>query len=367
MKPSIRYLILAGLIVPFIMISCKSTRGGDTASLTDTVIQQDLDNPADEISLEELAKARAKAEESRDLAEYVDGNIYCPGEWDLAESRYNAARNQRGDPETKGEAYARTAEWKAIGALYDGIYGKSAPQFAGEQDKKLAAAREDAVRAGAGELVPDRLALADAKAASSRQKFERNDINGSISEGKDAWDRYRILQTLAEARTKQAEADELKFFTLDPDNYMIAAEAGNKAVSDYDKGNLAEAKREADESLSRFTQVIRNGWTSMVEEKASVAREQRAASQEAKADVAVRSDFAAAEQVYNQAHVALRGEAYTQAMDLFEQSGELYIIARDNALEKRKIAEEALRRTEQKLAESEELGKYADEIIGGEE
>jgi hypothetical protein len=362
MKLKIRYLVLLGLLA-FVFISCKTT-GTTPDSLTGGVTE-DLDGPVEETDLAALADARAKAEESRSLAEYVQGPSYFPLEWGVAEDRYSTAAGLTEAPETKKETNSRITEWKGIGVAYDDIYNKSAPRFAKEQQEQLAAARAAAVQSGADKLVPDRLAQADALAVSASQKTDTSDFAGSIKDGKEAWDRYKVLQTIAEAHAKQEEADKYDFFSSDPDNYMLAADAGNNAVSFYDEGDLVKAQDSANEALVRFNQVIKNGWLAQVEEKASVAREWRQAAQEVKAHVAVKPDFDAAERVYNQAHVAQRAEDYATAVDLFNQSEDLFITAHDNAVVKREKAEAALQQAEQKLAESGEKAQNAEEIIGG--
>ena len=345
MKLTFRYLILIGLFFPFILLSCTT-----------------VPNAA---SLEALANARTAAEEARSKAEYVDGSTYCPEEWGLAEDRYSAAKAYAA-PETKKEATTQTGEWKGLNVAYQDIYGKSIPQFAGEQQKRLTAAREEAVKAGADDLVPEHVAKADEYSDSSKSKLEKNDFAGSIRDGKEALDRYKVLQTIAEAHNKQEEADNNNFFSVDADNYMLAAEAGNNAVDLYDKNQIPESQEAAEEALDRFTQVVKNGWVYSVEEKASVAKEWRDASQEVKADVAVKQEYDAADRVYNNAHVALRAEEYAVAAELFEQSGGLFSKAHDNALIKRERAEEALRDAELKLAESEKKAQTAQELFGGE-
>ncbi|MDR2211426.1 MAG: hypothetical protein LBO65_08205 [Spirochaetaceae bacterium] len=365
MKLKIKYVFLMGLFVSVLGMSCKTTGGTTTDSLVEDTVPPDLSGPVDETSLEALAQAQAQAEESRSWAEYVRGETYFPQEWEFAEDRYSTAKSRTDPPETKAETYSRVAEWKGIGAAYDDIFNKSAEQFALEQEKALAAAREAAVSAGAGELVPDRLAQADEAAASAKKKYQEGDLTGSVRAGKDAWDRYRVLETIARAHTKQQEADQYDFFSLDSDNYMIAADAGNDAVDQYDAGNLVQAQDSADESLARFNQVVKNGWIATVEEKASAARQWREASLAVKANVAVKGDYDAAERIYNQAHVAFRADEYTSAVELFEQSGQLFMAVHATAQEKRSLAEEALLEAEQKLQESEAKAQSAEAIIGG--
>ena len=360
MKSRIRYLILAGLFVFLIFVSCKTT-GDATASLVE--IPRDLAGPADEASLAALAKAEANAKEARSLAEYVNGPVHRPDEWILAEDRFKAVSSFDGDLTTKEEVYAKVAEWNAVNLAYYEIYKGSVDVFLGEQEAVLAQKREDAVEAGAEEIVPDRLAIADTFAAKSKELSDKKDARGSVNAGMEARDRYQILETVALARGKQVEVEEYNFLYVDPVNYELARESGNAAITLYDEGDLSGSQSAAHNALTGFTQVIRTG----VEEKASVVRESREAAQDIKADVAVRSDFAAAESVYNQAHVALRADQFSEAIELFEESDALYEIAYEKALEKREIAEEALQRTEEKLAESEELAQYAEKILEGDE
>ncbi|MDR0447695.1 MAG: hypothetical protein LBH07_03415, partial [Treponema sp.] len=226
-------------------------------------------------------------------------------------------------------------------------------------------AREQARASGAEDLVPERFAQIDELIAESQRKYESGDYEGAMKDSKEASDRYHVLQTLAEAKAMQIEADEHNFFEKDLENYMLAAETGNNAVDIYDEGNIAEAQAKADETLKRFNEVVKNGWVSIAEEKASDARDWETASQDIKANVAAKAEFDAAEEALNQAHIALRDGNYTLASELFEQSRELFNVAHNTALEKRRRAEEAMREAEHMLAESEEKAHFAEDLIGG--
>jgi hypothetical protein len=356
----IQFFLLIGFIFPFIVVSCASTPGSQTTALAGS-----LNTPADKTSLEDISQARAMAEEARSRAEYVNGSTYCLDEWGLAENRYLTAKDYD-IPKTKGETNVQVAEWKALNTVYEDIYNRSFPQYAGEQQKLLATAREEAVKAGADKLVPERFAQADALAGIAGEKFEKGDLDGSIRDGKQARDRYRVLQIIAEAHNIQAEADKNDFFSVDPDSYILAADAGNQAVDLYDESKLPEARDVAEDAVDRFSQVVKNGWVSKIEEKTSFAEEARIVSRRAKADIASKPEFDAAEQVYNRALAAQNAEDYAKAAELFNESGGLFIKARDSAVIKRERAEEALLKAEQKLAESEEKAQTAEDLIGGE-
>jgi len=286
MKISIRFLVLIGLIIPFIFISCKTTDDGMAAGLADP------------------------------------------------------------------------------GRISD-ILEEDLPGYARNLQNTITSAREEAINAGAEDLVPDRFALVDELADSSRQHLENGNYAASIAAGREAVERYEILQILAEAREIQRQADEHDFFTRDPDTYIQAAEAGNYAVDFFDDGDLEESRRHADEALEYFNLVYNNGWQTSAEDRALVASDWRDAATEVRANVAVRTEFAAAEQVYNNAQTAMQAHQYARAAELFEQSGMLFMTAHDNTIERRNRAEEAMRLAEERLAESEERAQYVHELLEG--
>ena len=286
MKINFRFLVLIGLLIPFILISCKTTDDGMATGLI--------------------------------------------------------------DPSRIGD-----------------IAPEDIPGYARELQNTVATAREEALQAGAQDLVPDRFALVDEMADSSAQYLESGNYADSIMEGREAVERYGILQTLAEARENQRAADEQDFFTRDPEIYIEAAEAGNFAVDYFDDDNLEEARIYADQALAGFILVNNNGWHLVSDERAIVASDWRDAAQEVRANVAMRSEFTAAEQAYADAQTAMETEDYAQAAQLFEQSGMLFMTAHDNTLISRQRAEEAMRLAEERLAESEERAHYVDGLIGG--
>ncbi|MDR1390469.1 MAG: hypothetical protein LBJ31_10900 [Treponema sp.] len=359
----LRYAVLLALLVPFILLSCKTASGPDSLVDTSALTGDPLGPPSGD-ALSAVARARAAADESRDKAEYVKGDEYFPIEWEAAGELYSQAAGKEA-PETQGEAIARVGEWNNVNIAYYKIYRDSMEQFCAVQAQVLAQAREDAVNAGAEELVPDRLKQADELAASAQAKADKKDYAGSVVDGKAARDRYRILQTLAEASARQKEVDDLDFFHYDPENYELATNKGNTAVDLYDQGNLIDARDAADESLLRYNLVLKNGYVGQTEAKAKIAGDLRQAAQDQKAHVAVRAEFEAADKVYNEAHAAFRQEDYAGASELFDESAELFKKSSDNAAVKRQRAEDALLDAEESLAGSDERAKAADEIIGG--
>jgi hypothetical protein len=362
-------LILPGLLVLFILISCKTPpEDVGTDSVVDTVspVTEDLNGPADTVSLGAFEDARARAEAARAQAQGVDAASYFPEDWDSAESRYGEAE-KAGSPATLGEARNRADEWRQIAGVYDDLYGKALPRFAEDKARQLLAARDAALEAGARDILPDRFDATDELAQSVQDKYDNGDYTGALADGTEAYDRYVVLKTVADAYALKQEADVYDFITYDPENYEAGADAGNNAVDLLDQGSLADAKESAGEAVNRFSLVLENGWIGYTNERSATAQSWRQAALEAKADVAVRSEYQNADNTYSQAYVALRAGEFQKAADLFERSGVLFRQSRDAAVEKRVRAEEAIRLAEQKVSESELKAQSAQDVIGDEE
>jgi hypothetical protein len=365
-------LILLGLFVLFILISCK-TQPEDVApdSLTDSTtdtssVTEDPKDSAETVSFAVFEDARARAEAARGLAQGVNAASYFPTDWGSAESRYGEA-GKAGRPATQGDAGNQANEWGQIAAVYDDLYAKALPLFAGDKARQLVAAREAALEAGAWDILPDRFDATDELAQSVQDKYDNGDYSGALEDGTTAYDRYVVLKTVADAYALKLEADTYEFIAYDPENYEAGADAGNEAVDLFDEGSLANAKASADEAVNRYNLVLENGWIGYTNERSATAQSWRQAALEEKANVAVRGEYQNADSAYNQAHVALRAGEFQKAADLFERSGILFRQSRDAAVEKRVKAEEAIRLAEQKVSESEEKARSAQETIGDEE
>jgi hypothetical protein len=365
-------LILLGLLVPFILFSCK-TPPEDVAP--DSVVEtggdspaaEDLNSrPADAAALAAFEDARARADAARALAQGVDAAAYFPADWDSAESRYGEA-GRAGRPATLGEARNQADEWGRIASAYDDLYGRALPLFAAERARQLVAARAAALEAGARDILPDRFDATDKLAQSVQDKYDNGDYTGALTDGTTAYDRYIVLKTVADAYALKQEADTYDFITYDPENYEAGADAGNAAIDLMDQGSLANAKENAGEAVDRFNLVLQNGWMGYTNERSAAAQSWRQEALDAKANVAVRTEYQNADNTYNRAHVALRAGEFRDAADLFERSGILFRQSRDAAVEKRVRAEEAIRLAEQKLAESEAKAQSAQEVVGDEE
>jgi len=100
----------------------------------------------------------------------------------------------------------------------------------------------------------------------------------------------------------------------------------------------------------------------------SIAADAAAARQKAlnyKANVAVKPDFDAADAIYNKARTAYNSQTYDESGRLFFDSTSMFNAAADAAIEKQQKAEEALKRADQKMADSDEAAKNAELLLQG--
>jgi outer membrane protein assembly factor BamD (BamD/ComL family) len=86
-----------------------------------------------------------------------------------------------------------------------------------------------------------------------------------------------------------------------------------------------------------------------------------------KANVAARGDYNAADALYNQSASSYKDGAFEDAAEGYARTAELFIAARDAAMEKRAAADAAIKAAEEKAAESDALAQDAARIFGGDQ
>ena len=200
------------------------------------------------------------------------------------------------------------------------------------------------------ELAPEYLWQADDAALAAFDKWDAGDYDGA-KEGVDlAALMYETLRTGVEAYVLREElaSDTLNF---DHNAYWQADEIGLAALDKWDAGDYEGAKADAETALLRYAI------------SGAVAERQRAL--DARADVAVRQEFNAAQSLYDRAYNAYQWQDFTEASIRYRQSLLLFRQAARIADERRRSAEEALRRAAQRFQESDETARNADAILEG--
>jgi hypothetical protein len=164
---------------------------------------------------------------------------------------------------------------------------------------------------------------------------------------------YRALRARADASKIRQKITEQGFDASDPDNLKTGDGILLAAVKDYEGGNPKAAQNKANEALTRYNEILKNGWISIAKDRGLEASRQRQIALDLKADVAVEKDFKEADGIYQQAIADFKTEAFEEAADHYTQSASLFVAVGKVADNKRQRAAAAIAAAKQKTAASE--------------
>ncbi len=215
------------------------------------------------------------------------------------------------------------------------------------------------------DLSPERLAVADAVAAEAQGKYESGDYYGAAESAAEARARYLVLKTGSDSYAVKSEIDRRDFAPYDPGNYTLAGEKLDKALVDYDQGAVDAAQDASEESLLRYNLALGKGREMNASGRGKNAAEERRAAQDLKANVAVKTGYEEAAVVFAEADDAFKAERFDESAELYAEAESLFSIVRATAAEKRRRAEDALLRAQQKMSESEQNAKEAETVLQG--
>jgi hypothetical protein len=366
MKKKYAFIFFVAVLSVFITLACKSTQ-------TQEEIPPEIEEPAaapaspaegsSQAALDALDRARARADEARKRASDFESPSYFPSDWQAAESDYAGAENL---PRNSG-AEIRQAEAAYNGAAdaYDGIFNKTIPLYAQAREDEIMAARGELIATGLAESFPEYLNGADQTALAALDQYEEKDYYTARDTAARALAQYQTLKAGAGAYLVREEIVDLEFIPYDPENFDKADAVGQAAIDNYDLGNFEAARDEADEAHLRYNLALETGWLSYAAEKGASAGVERQNALDLKANVAVRDLFNEAETLYNQAAASLRAENYKDAAVLYTDSEARFIVSGQAAEEKRRLAEDAIKEAEEKVAESDETARKAEVFIEG--
>jgi hypothetical protein len=196
-------------------------------------------------------------------------------------------------------------------------------------------------------------------------QYEKKDYYGARDTAAVALVRYQALKAGADAYLVRQEIVDHEFISYDPENFDKADAAGHAAIDNYSSGDFESARDGADEVHFRYNLVLGTGWASYAADQGASAGVERQNALNLKANVAVRDMFNGADAVYNQAAASLKAEKYEDAATLYTNSEAFFIIVSQAAAEKRRLAEEAIKEAEEKVAASDETARKAEITIEG--
>ena len=139
--------------------------------------------------------------------------------------------------------------------------------------------------------------------------------------------------------------------TIDPNAIWRADDIGWEAIDRWYAADYEGARLYAEAAMLGYTA------TGVVLERQKAL--------EARADTADRHDFNTAQALYALANAALQEQRYGEASSLFRESMAMFNLAAHTATARRLNAEEALRRAELRVLESEQTARLAETILQG--
>jgi hypothetical protein len=322
--------------------------------------------PPTQEALGQLNAAKSRAETSRQQAIDIESPSYSPPEWRSAEDQYASVKEEAKES-TLGEVMQAVSLYNAAADVYDNASRKALPFYFQDLADKAARAREEAVEAGVESLSPDRLAAADTYAERARSKYDEGEpaanYYAAAEYGLGALNRYQAIRPGVLAYFIREEILERDFVKYDPENNAEAELSLFDAVSAYDSGDTALAQDKADRSFHFYNLALKSGWESYTGEQRASALRERQAALAAKANVAVRNDYGAADGIYVRGDNAFRTDKLPEAADLFRQSVPLFVTARRLAEEKRRVAEQAIDTAEKRAQSSDDTAREAELVL----
>ncbi|MCL2069487.1 MAG: hypothetical protein FWH19_00690 [Treponema sp.] len=350
MKKKCFGLVIFSLLT-LLFISCPGT----------PAVQEPL-SEAEQIALDALNAAVARAAEARQQAADFDGEEFFPSEWESAEDLYNQARQQR-DTSSASATRESTARFNRAADAFDEIFRRSLAENLECAEMEIAEARRAAVAAGAEERAPSYLADADNIVTRARGEFDAGDYSAARASVMDALTIYDAIKAGLDALRMREEIENRGFEEYDRASF----EAGNSALlagrDQYSAGNYDGALNSAKAALAAYGQTLRAAMLEHIGDIRSEASAERQRALDARANVAAREEFEPGDFLYTRANAELQRQNIADAGMLFFESIPRFTASIQLAMERRLAAEEALRRADQRVAESDEIARQAEDLL----
>ncbi|MDR0709608.1 MAG: hypothetical protein LBF77_06045 [Spirochaetaceae bacterium] len=309
------------------------------------------------VSLDELL---ARVEAARNDAYAFDGPVYFKDETGAAEAAYVSA-NADAKKDTAEQIQDAITRYTRIAEAFEKIFEDSLPLYAGDRIREFNEVRDSAFSEGAFDLTPERVLAADGEAEEARKLYEEDkDYYAAAAAIFGAIDKYRALAIATRAYHVRNLIEFYNFERYDLKGFAQADDLAVTAINAYDADDLKTALDTAEECLLRYTVILNSGMKTYANERRAAADTERRVSLEKKANVAVKDDFAQAQNIFDLAEGVFRKEDYIEASKLYFQAEFAFAEVSAAAERKRLLAEDAIRRAEESTAASERTARNAE-------
>ena len=306
---------------------------------------------------EELQAATARTTEYRDRASDFGAEAYFPSEWEAAETLHERATALSTTTDDIGGAIVAH---NAAADSFASLFRLSVPLYAQAREDEIMMIRDGLVAANARASFPELFGPADRAAVVALEQYEARDYHAARDSAATAYTMFRVLETAFGAWQTRREIIWRGFADYARDNYDRAEEIIGEAIYAYLAGDFSLALENAIEAQARYSLVLSAGWATLAENRSSLARTERIAAVEARANVAAREAFERADSLYDMAVDSMQGEYFREAAEQFGEAVALYTFATTSTLERRRIATEAIREANRLIEEQIRAAQEAD-------
>jgi len=362
---TIRRVSLIGLAVAVILASCATKPPAVPEPEPQAPIVEPVKEPVPEppkepeISREELEALHGRVVALRKEAFDLGLKDSMAKEYADADARYVSGKTAL---DADDRPLART-ELSAAEPLFADLVAKGGAMVAQTRKTDAAAARERAMAAGAEAMAPDSLALADAALAAADAALAAGDLKAAIAAYGLSITAFDAVEKRATALSVKSRVDELDYGPLDSGNYALAGEK-LAAVNDLLGKDPKAAQDAAEEALLRYRLVLSKGWELTAGSKRDAAERYKLEAEGIKAQVAVKSEYAEARALWDEAVAVYASGDHEASSPIFEQAEVLFAAVYDKAAAKRAAAEAAIAAASSKNAESATIAESGNEQLG---
>ena len=295
---------------------------------------------------EELQAAVTRARDYRELALLFGAESYFPSEWEDADAFFAGIT-------ATGDMGGAIADYNAAGDAFASIFRLSVSLYAQAREDEIMMIRDGLVAASARASFPELFAPADRAALVALDKYEAGEYRAARDSAATAYVMFRVLETAFGAWQTRGEIFRRQFIDYAQDNFDRAEEILGEAIYVYLAGDFPLALENAIEAQARYSLVLSAGWAALAENRSSLARTERIAAVEARANVniAAREVFGRADSLYDMAVDSMQGEYFREAAEQFADAVALYAYARVSTLERRRAAAEAIKEANRLIEE----------------
>jgi len=163
------------------------------------------------------------------------------------------------------------------------------------------------------------------------------------------------------AKDLRATVTEFGLDRYDAESFKAAEASFADGEGNFGKDN-AKSKAAFEEAIAGYQKVLDGGFPALVAERQAAADDAKAIADMLKAQVAVKRDYAAALDNYNQAVKANQAKDYAKSVGLFDKAEAGFTAAADKARELKAQAENSMDEVQAQLSDAEQKADEAEKV-----